>query len=168
MTGTEAYRRAPPTISNPKSHTKSRQQAAPDGLTGHTKVARGALITTSLPSLQNLIKRSSESYGEEFVVQWNRWGSLVAIARTGLKGAKGDDDKLRELTGFICQVCTTHHAVFARVGADAGSAGGASVPNPDRIAPRHSHRPPPRFRLDKQPGDSIDGRNWRHWRRRAA
>ncbi|SCV70969.1 BQ2448_3731 [Microbotryum intermedium] len=102
MAAVEVYKRIAPTIKNPKSSTKSRQQAAPNAL--RVKTARGALITTSLPSLQNLIKRSSDSYAEEFAVQWARFGSLVKIVQLGLGGAKGDEDKLREVTGFVCQV----------------------------------------------------------------
>ncbi|KDE09161.1 hypothetical protein MVLG_00874 [Microbotryum lychnidis-dioicae p1A1 Lamole] len=102
MAAVEVHKRIAPTIKNAKSSTKSRQQAAPNAL--RVKTARGALITTSLPSLQNLIKRSSDSYAEEFAVQWARFGSLVKIVQLGLGGAKGDEDKLREVTGFVCQV----------------------------------------------------------------
>lgn len=58
----------------------------------------------SLPALQNLIKRSADSYAEEFGVQWARFGSLVKIVQLGLGGAKGDEEKLREVTNFVCQV----------------------------------------------------------------
>lgn len=101
MTGTEAYRR-PPTAPSNSSNRKARQQAAPDGF--RLKTARGALITASLPSLQNLIKRSSESYAEEFAAQWARFGSQVKIVQLGLVGAKADEENLREVTGFVCQV----------------------------------------------------------------
>lgn len=101
MTGAEAYRRAPPGQQK-TSNRLLRQQAAPDGFT--LKTARGALVTSSLPSLQNLIKRSADSYAEEFAVQWARFGSLVRIVQLGLGGAKGDEDSLREVTGFVCQV----------------------------------------------------------------
>lgn len=107
MTGTEAYRRPAPSATNStaasvKSNRQLRQQSAPDGF--RLKTARGALITSSLPALQNLIKRSSDSYAEEFSVQWARFGSLVRIVQLGLGGAKGDEESLREVTGFICQV----------------------------------------------------------------
>lgn len=103
MTGVEAYRRAQ---NSGRSNTLARQQAAPEPLSGplRTKTQRGALITSSLPTLQNLIKRSSDSYAEEFAVQWARFGSLVKIVQLGLGGAKGDEENLREVTGFICQV----------------------------------------------------------------
>lgn len=108
MTGVEAYRRAQ---NSGRSNTVARQQAPPEALPSgtasnglRTKTQRGALITSSLPTLQNLIKRSSDSYAEEFAVQWARFGSLVKIVQLGLGGAKGDEDNLREVTGFICQV----------------------------------------------------------------
>lgn len=111
MTGVEAYRRAPPSINNKVSNTRARQQQPPtasDGI-GRLKTERGALITSSLPSLQNLIKRSPESYAEEFSAQWSRFGSLVKIVQLGLGGTKADEDKLREVTGFICQVRALGH-----------------------------------------------------------
>ncbi|KAK4693849.1 protein SDA1, partial [Phenoliferia sp. Uapishka_3] len=101
MAGAEAYRRPPPTSSG-SSNRKARQQAAPDGF--RLKTARGALITASLPSLQNLIKRSSESYAEEFTAQWARFGSQVKIVELGMGGGKKDEEELREVTGFVCQV----------------------------------------------------------------
>lgn len=108
MTGVEAYRRAPPTNNSKVSNTRLRQQQAPvpqqDAGLNRLKTERGALITSSLPSLQNLIKRSPESYAEEFSAQWARFGSLVKIVQLGLGGTKADEDKLREVTGFICQV----------------------------------------------------------------
>lgn len=106
MTGKEAYRRPAPTLDGTmaSSNHQARQQVAPASLTGfRLKTARGALITSSLPMLQNLIKRSSDSYAEEFLVQWGRFGSLVEIAKVGL-GGKGDEEGLREVTGFVCQV----------------------------------------------------------------
>lgn len=102
MTGTEAYRRVPPSLNSKISNSRARQQTAPDGF--RIKTARGALITASLPSLQNLIKRSPDSYAEEFAVQWARFGSQVRIVQLGLGGSKGDEDSLREVTGFVCQV----------------------------------------------------------------
>ncbi|KPV77583.1 uncharacterized protein RHOBADRAFT_47992 [Rhodotorula graminis WP1] len=64
---------------------------------------RGALITNSLPALQNLIKRSPESYAEEFAVQWARFGSLVKIVQLGLGGAKGDEEQLKEVTASLAR-----------------------------------------------------------------
>ena len=45
---------------------------------------RGALLTSNLPQLQNLIKRDPEGYKEEFLQQWNQsvqTRSSVAPAR---------------------------------------------------------------------------------------
>jgi len=77
-----------------------------DNKTGlRTKTQRGGLITSSLPTLQNLIKRSPESYAEEFGVQWSRFNSLVKIVQLGLGGtSKQDEERLKEVTGFVCQV----------------------------------------------------------------
>lgn len=115
MTGTEAYRRPTPSANGSSATVKSnrslRQQSAPDGF--RLKTARGALITSSLPALQNLIKRSADSYAEEFSVQWGRFGSLVRIVQLGLGGAKGDEEKLKEVTGFVCQV--SFHLIFPHI-----------------------------------------------------
>jgi len=121
MTGVEAYRRAQ---NSGRSNTVARQQAPPEALSGgnglRTKTQRGALITSSLPTLQNLIKRSSDSYAEEFAVQWARFGSLVKIVQLGLGGAKGDEDNLREVTGFICQVRITNSSTLTQSPIEAG------------------------------------------------
>lgn len=125
MTGAEAYRRAPPSTTgstSTNSNRRARQQTAPDGF--RLKTARGALITSSLPTLQNLIKRSADSYAEEFAVQWARFGSLVKIVQLGLGGAKGDEDNLKEVTGFVCQVSPP----FVQVLSSSPVAGRPSVP----------------------------------------
>ncbi|KAK4056567.1 Severe Depolymerization of Actin [Microbotryomycetes sp. JL221] len=101
MAAVEVRSRVPPKLNHKLSSTKSRQQAAPDAYVARTQ--RGALITTSLPSLQNLIKRSPEAYAEEFAVQWNRFGNQVKIVQLGLGQTKSDEDELREVTAFICQ-----------------------------------------------------------------
>lgn len=90
------------------SSSRSRNPAAASTPVGEglRKTQRGALITNSLPALQNLIKRSPDSYAEEFAVQWARFGSLVKIVQLGLGGAKGDEEQLKEVTGFVCQVRT--------------------------------------------------------------
>ncbi|GAA6057430.1 hypothetical protein JCM3770_002460 [Rhodotorula araucariae] len=85
------------------SRSRAPSTATPAG-EGLRKTQRGALITNSLPALQNLIKRSPESYAEEFAVQWARFGSLVKIVQLGLGGAKADEEQLKEVTGFVCQV----------------------------------------------------------------
>ncbi|GAA5892699.1 Sda1p [Sporobolomyces salmoneus] len=89
-----------------RATTTTSRTGSTDNKTGlRTKTQRGALITSSLPTLQNLIKRSPESYAEEFGVQWNRFGSLVKIVQLGLGGtSKQDEERLKEVTGFVCQV----------------------------------------------------------------
>ncbi|GAA5883834.1 hypothetical protein JCM16303_007403 [Sporobolomyces ruberrimus] len=89
-----------------RATTTTSRTGSVDNKTGlRTKTQRGALITSSLPTLQNLIKRSPESYAEEFGVQWNRFGSLVKIVQLGLGGtSKQDEERLKEVTGFVCQV----------------------------------------------------------------
>ncbi|GAA5836286.1 hypothetical protein JCM3766R1_003479 [Sporobolomyces carnicolor] len=89
-----------------RATTTTSRTGSVDNKTGlRTKTQRGALITSSLPTLQNLIKRSPDSYAEEFGVQWNRFGSLVKIVQLGLGGtSKQDEERLKEVTGFVCQV----------------------------------------------------------------
>ncbi|GAA5990987.1 hypothetical protein JCM11641_007729 [Rhodosporidiobolus odoratus] len=93
----------------PASVAGSRSSAG-NGL-ARTRTERGALITSSLPTLQNLIKRSPDSYAEEFAVQWARFGSLVKIVQLGLGGAKADEEQLKEVTGFVCQVAHLYPAL---------------------------------------------------------
>ncbi|GAA5953469.1 hypothetical protein JCM3765_005046 [Sporobolomyces pararoseus] len=95
-----------PSVAGSRATTTTSRTGSIDNKTGlRTKTQRGALITSSLPTLQNLIKRSPESYAEEFGVQWNRFGSLVKIVQLGLGGnSKLDEERLKEVTGFVCQV----------------------------------------------------------------
>ena len=44
-------------------------------------------------------------------MQWGRFGSLVEIAKVGL-GGKGDEEGLREVTGFVCQVSLVVAGLF--------------------------------------------------------
>lgn len=102
---TAAPKKAPSvasTTARSQSSTGRPHQYSSDGF--RNKTERGALITSSLPTLQNLIKRSPDSYAEEFTVQWARFGSLVKIFQLGLGGSKGDEESLREVTHFVCQV----------------------------------------------------------------
>lgn len=46
-----------------------------------TKTARGILLTSNLPQLQNLIKRDPESYKEEFLNQYNHYLSLLRLVQ---------------------------------------------------------------------------------------
>ncbi|GAA6004828.1 hypothetical protein JCM10207_008419 [Rhodosporidiobolus poonsookiae] len=94
--------RPTPSVAGSRASSSKRSSATNNGL--RVKSERGALITSSLPTLQNLIKRSPDSYAEEFAVQWARFGSLVKIVQLGLGGAKADEEQLREVTGFVCQV----------------------------------------------------------------
>lgn len=71
---------------------------APDGF--RSKVQRGALVTTSLPSLQNLVKRTPDAYAEEFMVQWNRWTRL-ALALSSSWPSFGDDLDHRTNTDLL-------------------------------------------------------------------
>ncbi|BGP15092.1 hypothetical protein JCM10213_002762 [Rhodosporidiobolus nylandii] len=97
--------RAPASVAGSRaSSSKSRGTTASSGNGLRQKSERGALITSSLPTLQNLIKRSPDSYAEEFAVQWARFGSLVKIVQLGLGGAKADEEQLKEVTNFVCQV----------------------------------------------------------------
>ncbi|KAG8790622.1 Severe Depolymerization of Actin [Ceratobasidium sp. 428] len=67
------------------------------------KVGRGALLTSNLPQLQNLIKRDPVGYREEFLQQWNHYDSIRRIFEL-----KPDDDaqaeRFRELVTFISHV----------------------------------------------------------------
>ncbi|GAA6058856.1 hypothetical protein JCM10212_002800 [Sporobolomyces blumeae] len=100
------------TVSNGTTTSRTGSVDTKTGL--RTKTQRGMLITSSLPTLQNLIKRSPESYAEEFGVQWNRFGSLVKIVQLGLGGtSKQDEERLKEVTGFVCQVAHLYPTLTA-------------------------------------------------------
>ncbi|CAE6476948.1 unnamed protein product [Rhizoctonia solani] len=64
------------------------------------KVGRGALLTSNLPQLQNLIKRDPVAYRDEFLQQWGHYDSIRRIF-----ALKPDDDaqaeRFRELVTFI-------------------------------------------------------------------
>ena len=72
-------------------------------LTMTRKVGRGALLTSNLPQLQNLIKRDPIAYKDEFLQQWNHYDSIRRIFIL-----KPDDDaqaeRFRELVTFISHV----------------------------------------------------------------
>jgi protein SDA1 len=67
------------------------------------KQPRGALLTSNLPQLQNLIKRDPQGYREEFLQQWNHYDSILNIFRTNPDDQHGAD-RFRELVAFISQV----------------------------------------------------------------
>ncbi|GAA5994288.1 SDA1 family protein [Rhodotorula paludigena] len=98
--------------SSSRSRATAASSSTPVG-EGLRKTQRGALIASSLPALQNLIKRSPESYAEEFAVQWARFGSLVKIIQLGLGSAKADEEQLKEVTGFVCQVAHLYPTLTA-------------------------------------------------------
>lgn len=104
-----APRQAPSVAGSRASSSRSRATAASSSTGLREKSQRGALITSSLPTVQNLVKRSPESYAEEFAVQWARFGSLVKIVQLGLGAGKADEEQLREVTGFVCQVRRCHN-----------------------------------------------------------
>ncbi|CEL59224.1 Protein sda1 OS=Schizosaccharomyces pombe (strain 972 / ATCC 24843) GN=sda1 PE=3 SV=2 [Rhizoctonia solani AG-1 IB] len=67
------------------------------------KVGRGALLTSNLPQLQNLIKRDPIAYKDEFLQQWGHYDSIRRIF-----ALKPDDnaqaERFRELVTFISHV----------------------------------------------------------------
>ena len=67
------------------------------------KQLRGALLTSNLPQLQNLIKRDPPGYHEEFLQQWNHYDSILNIFRTNPDDHHGAE-RFRELVTFIAQV----------------------------------------------------------------
>ena len=65
------------------------------------KQSRAALLPTNLPHLQNLIKRDSGSYKEEFLLQWQHYQSSYAIF---LLRPDEEGQRFVDLAGFIAQV----------------------------------------------------------------
>lgn len=88
---------------------------------------RGPTLLSSLPNLQNLIKRDPASYTDEFLIQLGHYNALRTIiehgistsasgsaaASSGAAGGNGgqagkagaDEERFRELVGFVAQVC---------------------------------------------------------------
>lgn len=64
-------------------------------------MARGLLLTSNLPQLQNLIKRDPIAYKEEFLQQWTHYNSVREIFRTN---PDEQAQNFRELVTFISQV----------------------------------------------------------------
>ena len=62
---------------------------------------RGALLTSNLPQLQNLIKRDPKAYREEFHQQWTHYQSILRIFKLN---PNEHAQHFRELTSFISQV----------------------------------------------------------------
>lgn len=72
---------------------------------------RGALLTSNLPQLQNLIKRDPKAYREEFLQQWTHYQSILRIFQLN---PTEHAQHFRELTSFISQV--TNHSYSLRIG----------------------------------------------------
>lgn len=68
-------------------------------------MARGVLLVSNLPQLQNLIKRDPAAYKEEFLQQWNHFNSIREIF---LINPTEHANHFRELTAFISQVSTCY------------------------------------------------------------
>ena len=65
------------------------------------KGVRRNFLPSNLPQLQNLIKRDSSAYKEEFLQQLQHYQALVGLF---LIDPTQNSQKLRELTIFVCQV----------------------------------------------------------------
>lgn len=63
-------------------------------------MARGILLTSNLPQLQNLIKRDPAAYKEEFLQQWNHYNSIREIFHVN---PDEQASHFRELVSFIAQ-----------------------------------------------------------------
>lgn len=86
-------------------------------LSGGQSQARGANLLSSLPALQNVIKRDPGSYADEFLIQLGQYNALRAIIEQGIStsasgagisstGKAGqDEERFRELVNFVAQVC---------------------------------------------------------------
>lgn len=78
---------------------------------------RGLALLSSLPNLQNVIKRDPASYTDEFLIQLAHYNSLRAIIEQGISTSAGtagqpgssgkagtDEERFRELASFVAQV----------------------------------------------------------------
>ncbi|KAF8797849.1 protein required for actin cytoskeleton organization and cell cycle progression [Phlegmacium glaucopus] len=68
-------------------------------------MGRGVLLTSNLPQLQNLIKRDSVAYKEEFLQQWNHYNSIRQIFKIN---PEEQAQHFKELVAFISQVATCY------------------------------------------------------------
>lgn len=71
-------------------------------------MGRGVLLTSNLPQLQNLIKRDSSAYKEEFLQQWNHYNSIRQIF---LINPDEQAQHFRELVAFIAQVYSSRSLI---------------------------------------------------------
>jgi protein SDA1 len=78
---------------------------------GTAIMARGILLTSNLPQLQNLIKRDPAAYKEEFLQQWNHYNSIREIIHIN---PVEQASHFRELVSFIAQVCVGYLTEQAR------------------------------------------------------
>ena len=76
------------------------------------KQSRAALLPTNLPHLQNLIKRDSSSYKEEFLLQWQHYQSSYSIF---LIRPDEESQTFVELAGFIAQVNSRYSLINAGI-----------------------------------------------------
>jgi len=72
---------------------------------------RGALLTSNLPQLQNLIKRDPKAYREEFLQQWTHYQSILRIFQLN---PTEHAQHFRELTSFISQVTNHPYCLGSR------------------------------------------------------
>ena len=72
-------------------------------------IPRGALLTSNLPQLQNLIKRNAPAYREEFLQQWNHYESIRKIFQIN---PDEQAQHFRQLISFISQVFTALDGLF--------------------------------------------------------
>lgn len=68
-------------------------------------MGRGLLLTSNLPALQNLIKRDSAAYKDEFTQQWQHYQSIRQIF---LANPDEHAPQFREIVTFIAQVATCY------------------------------------------------------------
>lgn len=87
---------------------------------------RGPALLSSLPNLQNLIKRDPQSYTDEFLIQLSHYNALRTIIEQGITTsasgagtsnaatsggrAGADEERFRELVGFVAQVSLFYNA----------------------------------------------------------
>lgn len=73
-------------------------------------VPRGALLTSNLPQLQNLVKRDPAAYKEEFLQQWNHYESIRKIFQIN---PDEQAQHFRQLISFIAQVWTSFVCILS-------------------------------------------------------
>ena len=79
---------------------------------GRSHAGRGALLSSNLPQLQNLIKRDPLAYKEEFLQQWNHYKSTLNIFRTN---PDEQSEQFRDMVTFISQVRVLHLCIFQKL-----------------------------------------------------